>query len=104
MLNGYRCAVKKVLLAIRLRFFGIGLGLLPDDADTWSRCGVHRNDVASITKEGCILHWPTGELPWFTQVAVRGWVVMFRLSAAGLYALRFCVSKPYPALIWRGTE
>ncbi len=96
--------MKKLLLAISLLFFGVGLALLLDDVDTFYRYGVHSNEVASITEEGYIINWPTGEVPWFAQVSVRSWVVIFWLSAAGLYALRFCVSKSYHGLVWRGTE
>ncbi len=96
--------MKKLLLAISLLFFGLGLVILLDDADTFYRYGVHSNEVASITEEGYIINWPKGEVPWFAQVSVRSWVGFFWLSAAGFYALRFRVGNPYNGLVWRGTE
>jgi hypothetical protein len=103
-LDDQRCAVKKLLLAISLLLFGVGVAILLDDADTFYRYGVHSNEVASITEEGYIMNWPTGETPWFAQVSIPSWVVIFWLLGGGLYALRFCVGKPYRGLLWRGAE
>jgi hypothetical protein len=103
-LNGFRCLVKKLLLLMSLLLFGVGLAILLDDVDTFNRYGVHSNEVASITEEGFLINWPTGEVPWFAQVSVRNWVVILWLSGSALYALRFCITRPYHGLIWRGTE
>jgi len=96
--------VKKLLLAISLLFFGLGLLILVEDLNTFYRYGFHSNEVAAITDEGYIIDWETGNVPWFAQVSVRSWVVIFWLSAVGTCSLRFCVGKPYHGLIWRGTE
>src|ERR1035441_881251 len=103
-LDDYRSVVKKLLLAISLLSFGSGLTILLCELDTYHRYGVHSNEVASITEEGYVIAWPTGEVPWFAQVPVRSWILVFWLSAAGAYSLRFCVGKAYHGIIWRGTE
>ena len=97
-------AVKKLLLAVSLLSFGIGLAILLCELDTYHRYGVHSNEVASITEEGYVIVWPTGEVPWFAQVSIRSWVLFFWLLAAGVYSLRFFVGKAYHGVIWRGTE
>ena len=96
--------MKKLLLAISLLLFGVGLAILVDDLDTFYRYGFHSNEVACITDEGYIINWPTGEVPWFAQVSIRSWVFLFWFSAAGVYSLRFCAGKPYHGLTWRGAE
>ena len=96
--------MKKLLLAISLLFFGLGLLILLEDLDTFYRYGFHSNEVAGITDEGYMIDWETGNVPWFAQVSVGSWVVIFWLSAVGAYSLRFCVGKPYHGLIRRGTE
>jgi hypothetical protein len=92
-LNGFRCLVKKLLLLMSLLLFGVGLAMLLDDVDTFYRYGVHSNELASITEEGFIINWPTGEVPWFAQVSIRSWVAVFWLSGTTLYGLRFCIIK-----------
>ena len=96
--------MKKLLLAMSLVLFGIGLVILVEDLDSFYRYGFHSNEVAGINGEGYVIDWPTGDVPWFAQISVHSWVVIFWLSAAGAYSLRFCVGKPYHGLIWRGTE
>jgi hypothetical protein len=103
-LEGYKPSLVKFLLAIALLLFGVGLAILLCDLDTYYRYGVHSNEVAAITEEGYIIAWPTGEAPWFAQVSIRSWVLLFWLMAAGVYSLRFCVGKPYHGVVWRGTE
>ena len=103
-MDGYTSVVKKLLLAISLLSFGIGLAILLCELDTYHRYGVHSNEVASITEEGYVIAWPTGEVPWFAQVSIRGWVLFFWLSASVVYSLRFCVGKPYHGIIWRAAE
>src|ERR1017187_7763098 len=104
LLDDDRSVVKKLLLAISLLSFRSGLTILLCELDTYHRYGVHSNEVASITEEGYVIAWPTGEVPWFAQVPVRSWILVFWLSAAGAYSLRFFVGKPYHGVIWRGTE
>src|ERR1017187_10300512 len=82
LLDDDRSVVKKLLLAISLLSFGIGLAILLCELDTYHRYGVHSNEVASITEEGYVIAWPTGEVPWFAQVSIRSWVFVFWLSAA----------------------
>jgi hypothetical protein len=102
--DDYGRNMKRVLLGASLLLFGVGLAILLCDLNTFHRYGVHINEVASITEEGYILNWPTGEDPWFAQIPIRNFVLFFWLSAAGTYWLRFYVRKPYRGVIWRGTE
>ena len=96
--------MKKVLLVISLLLLGVGLVALLCDLDTFLRYGVHSNEVASITEEGYIIAWPTGDVPWFAQISIRSWVFFFWLSAAGAYSLRFGVDTAYRGRMRRGTE
>lgn len=96
--------MKKLFLTLSLLLFAVGLALLLCDWDTFRRYGVHSNETAGITEEGDVIPWPTGEAPWFAQISIRTYVLLFWLSSAGAYYLRNCVRDSYQGRIRRGTE
>ena len=96
--------MKKVLLVTSLLLLGVGLAIPLWDLNTFVQYGVHINEVASITEEGYIIAWPTGETPWFAQISIRGYVLFFWLSAAAGYSLRLGVGRVYIGRVFRGTE
>jgi hypothetical protein len=96
--------MKKLLLAMSLLLLGTGLVIFLCDLDTFLQYGIHSNEVASITEEGYIIAWPTGEVPWFAQITIRAYVLLFWVSAAGVYSLRFGVGRRYHGRMCRGAE
>ena len=96
--------MKRLLLVLSLVLLAVGWAILFLDLDTFYRYGVHSNEVASITEEGYVIPWPTGETPWLALISIRVCVLAFWLSAAGLYSLRFRVGRAYHGRICRGTE
>jgi hypothetical protein len=96
--------MNKLLLALSLLLLGAGLVMLLCDLDTLLRYGVHSNEAASITEEGYVIAWPTGEVPWFAQISIRAYVLFFWLAAAVVYSLRFGIGRRYHGRMCRGAE
>jgi membrane-anchored protein YejM (alkaline phosphatase superfamily) len=94
----------RLLLTISLVFVAAGLVMLVCDWDTFRLYGVHINEVAAITDEGDIIAWPTGEAPWFAEISIRAWILLFSALALSFYSLRFLVGRDHLGRICRGVE
>lgn len=81
-----------------------GAVILAYDAFFTLSYGCDANKVASVTEEGFIIAWPTGETPVWAQVPAFTYSFGFWLLSAAAFAVWRGMGRIYAGRICRGTE
>jgi hypothetical protein len=96
--------VRKIPIIAGSLLLDVGVVILAYDAFFILSYGCDVNDMASVTEEGAIIAWPTGETPVWAQVPAFTYSFGFWLLSAAAFAVWRGMGRIYAGRICRGTE
>ena len=96
--------MRKIPIIVGSLLLAVGVVIFAYDASFIISYGVDANDVASVTEEGFIIDWPTGETPLWAQIPAYTYSFGFWLLAAAAFAAWRPMGRVYAGRVWGGTE
>jgi len=96
--------VRKIPIVVASLLLAVGAVILAYDAFFILSYGFDASEVASVTEDGFIIAWPTGETPVWAQVPTFTYSFGFWLLAAAAFAVWRGMGRIYAGRICRGTE